>query len=118
MEFCGGGSLQDIYHVTGALSEPMIAFVCNEMLNGLKHMHDQKKVHRDIKGKHIHTIKSMLVSFWINEIIIDPCPSKKIPGPPDENLDVKFLPKIVPIIFVYQIFDLAFRSQCFVDHGR
>uniref|UniRef100_A0A7N6BYP2 non-specific serine/threonine protein kinase n=1 Tax=Anabas testudineus TaxID=64144 RepID=A0A7N6BYP2_ANATE len=32
MEFCGGGSLQDIYHVTGPLSEPQIAYICREML--------------------------------------------------------------------------------------
>uniref|UniRef100_A0A3B5LX80 non-specific serine/threonine protein kinase n=1 Tax=Xiphophorus couchianus TaxID=32473 RepID=A0A3B5LX80_9TELE len=32
MEFCGGGSLQDIYHVTGSLPEPQIAYICREML--------------------------------------------------------------------------------------
>uniref|UniRef100_A0A667XLL2 non-specific serine/threonine protein kinase n=1 Tax=Myripristis murdjan TaxID=586833 RepID=A0A667XLL2_9TELE len=49
MEFCGGGSLQDIYHVTGPLSEPQIAYVCREMLQGLDYLHGQKKIHRDIK---------------------------------------------------------------------
>uniref|UniRef100_A0A670KEE5 Mitogen-activated protein kinase kinase kinase kinase n=1 Tax=Podarcis muralis TaxID=64176 RepID=A0A670KEE5_PODMU len=32
MEFCGGGSLQDIYHVTGPLSEQQIAYVSRETL--------------------------------------------------------------------------------------
>uniref|UniRef100_A0A8C7FUT6 non-specific serine/threonine protein kinase n=1 Tax=Oncorhynchus kisutch TaxID=8019 RepID=A0A8C7FUT6_ONCKI len=32
MEYCGGGSLQDIYHVTGPLSEPQIAYVCRETI--------------------------------------------------------------------------------------
>uniref|UniRef100_A0A452QQY6 Mitogen-activated protein kinase kinase kinase kinase n=1 Tax=Ursus americanus TaxID=9643 RepID=A0A452QQY6_URSAM len=32
MEFCGGGSLQDIYHVTGPLSELQIAYVSRETL--------------------------------------------------------------------------------------
>uniref|UniRef100_A0AAY5EFX0 Mitogen-activated protein kinase kinase kinase kinase 5 n=1 Tax=Electrophorus electricus TaxID=8005 RepID=A0AAY5EFX0_ELEEL len=32
MEYCGGGSLQDIYHVTGPLSEQQIAYVCRETL--------------------------------------------------------------------------------------
>uniref|UniRef100_A0A4W6FNR2 non-specific serine/threonine protein kinase n=1 Tax=Lates calcarifer TaxID=8187 RepID=A0A4W6FNR2_LATCA len=32
MEYCGGGSLQDIYHVTGPLSELQIAYVCRETL--------------------------------------------------------------------------------------
>ncbi|OXB72814.1 UNVERIFIED_CONTAM: hypothetical protein H355_011338 [Colinus virginianus] len=34
MEYCGGGSLQDIYHVTGPLSELQIAYVCRETLQG------------------------------------------------------------------------------------
>uniref|UniRef100_A0AAR2JYL6 Protein kinase domain-containing protein n=1 Tax=Pygocentrus nattereri TaxID=42514 RepID=A0AAR2JYL6_PYGNA len=34
MEFCGGGSLQDIYHVTGPLKERQIAYVCRETLQG------------------------------------------------------------------------------------
>uniref|UniRef100_A0A9J7XS91 Mitogen-activated protein kinase kinase kinase kinase n=1 Tax=Cyprinus carpio carpio TaxID=630221 RepID=A0A9J7XS91_CYPCA len=32
MEFCGGGSLQDIYHVTGPLKERQIAYVSRETL--------------------------------------------------------------------------------------
>ncbi|XP_059186495.1 mitogen-activated protein kinase kinase kinase kinase 5-like [Centropristis striata] len=53
MEFCGGGSLQDVYHVTGPLSEPQIALICREMLQGLDYLHAQKKIHRDIKGANI-----------------------------------------------------------------
>ncbi|KAM9853604.1 mitogen-activated protein kinase kinase kinase kinase 5 [Aulostomus maculatus] len=53
MEFCGGGSLQDLYMVTGPLSEPQIAFICREMLQGLDYLHAQKKIHRDIKGANI-----------------------------------------------------------------
>uniref|UniRef100_A0A4W5LIX8 Mitogen-activated protein kinase kinase kinase kinase 6 n=1 Tax=Hucho hucho TaxID=62062 RepID=A0A4W5LIX8_9TELE len=32
MEYCGGGSLQDIYHATGPLNERQIAYVCRETL--------------------------------------------------------------------------------------
>uniref|UniRef100_A0A673LBK6 non-specific serine/threonine protein kinase n=1 Tax=Sinocyclocheilus rhinocerous TaxID=307959 RepID=A0A673LBK6_9TELE len=32
MEYCGGGSLQDIYHVTGPLTESQIAYVTRETL--------------------------------------------------------------------------------------
>ncbi|XP_043918122.1 mitogen-activated protein kinase kinase kinase kinase 5-like isoform X2 [Protopterus annectens] len=53
MEFCGGGSLQDIYHVTGPLTEQQIAYVCREMLQGLEYLHKQGKIHRDIKGANI-----------------------------------------------------------------
>ncbi|XP_074926600.1 mitogen-activated protein kinase kinase kinase kinase 1 [Chelonoidis abingdonii] len=49
MEFCGAGSLQDIYHVTGPLSEQQIAYVCRETLQGLSYLHIQGKIHRDIK---------------------------------------------------------------------
>ncbi|XP_060687671.1 mitogen-activated protein kinase kinase kinase kinase 3 isoform X4 [Hemiscyllium ocellatum] len=53
MEFCGGGSLQDIYHVTGPLSELQIAYVCRETLQGLYYLHNKGKMHRDIKGANI-----------------------------------------------------------------
>ncbi|XP_032400486.1 mitogen-activated protein kinase kinase kinase kinase 2 isoform X3 [Etheostoma spectabile] len=53
MEYCGGGSLQDIYHVTGPLKEKQIAYVCRETLQGLYHLHETGKMHRDIKGANI-----------------------------------------------------------------
>ncbi|XP_042603848.1 mitogen-activated protein kinase kinase kinase kinase 6 [Cyprinus carpio] len=53
MEFCGGGSLQDIYHVTGPLKERQIAYVSRETLQGLHHLHEAGKMHRDIKGANI-----------------------------------------------------------------
>ncbi|GFR66677.1 mitogen-activated protein kinase kinase kinase kinase [Elysia marginata] len=53
MEYCGGGSMQDIYHVTGPLPEPTIAFVCRETLKGLNYLHRRGKMHRDIKGANI-----------------------------------------------------------------
>ncbi|XP_061825037.1 mitogen-activated protein kinase kinase kinase kinase 5 isoform X2 [Nerophis lumbriciformis] len=53
MEYCGGGSLQDIYHVTGPLSEMQIAYVSRETLQGLEYLHSKGKMHRDIKGANI-----------------------------------------------------------------
>ncbi|XP_041710475.1 mitogen-activated protein kinase kinase kinase kinase 5 isoform X1 [Coregonus clupeaformis] len=53
MEYCGGGSLQDIYHVTGPLSELQIAYVCRETIQGLGYLHSKGKMHRDIKGANI-----------------------------------------------------------------
>ncbi|XP_043930234.1 mitogen-activated protein kinase kinase kinase kinase 5 isoform X2 [Protopterus annectens] len=53
MEYCGGGSLQDIYHVTGPLSEYQIAYVCRETLKGLEYLHLKGRMHRDIKGANI-----------------------------------------------------------------
>nr|XP_033791973.1 mitogen-activated protein kinase kinase kinase kinase 3 isoform X8 [Geotrypetes seraphini] len=53
MEFCGGGSLQDIIMVTGPLSEQQIAYVSRETLQGLYYLHNKGKMHRDIKGANI-----------------------------------------------------------------
>jgi len=53
MEYCGGGSLQDIYHITGPLTEPQIAFMCRETLLGLAYLHSRGKMHRDVKGANI-----------------------------------------------------------------
>ncbi|XP_048862671.1 mitogen-activated protein kinase kinase kinase kinase 3-like [Brienomyrus brachyistius] len=53
MEYCGGGSLQDIYHVTGPLLESQIAYVTRETLQGLNYLHSKGKMHRDIKGANI-----------------------------------------------------------------
>jgi serine/threonine protein kinase len=54
MEFCGGGSLQDIYHAQASpLNELQIAFVCRETLQGLDYLHQRNKMHRDIKGANI-----------------------------------------------------------------
>uniref|UniRef100_A0A336MSM1 Mitogen-activated protein kinase kinase kinase kinase n=1 Tax=Culicoides sonorensis TaxID=179676 RepID=A0A336MSM1_CULSO len=53
MEYCGGGSLQDIYQVTGPLSELQIAYMCRETLMGLAYLHSMGKMHRDIKGANI-----------------------------------------------------------------
>ncbi|KAF8793969.1 Mitogen-activated protein kinase kinase kinase like protein [Argiope bruennichi] len=53
MEYCGGGSLQDIYHITGPLSELQIAYACKETLKGLEYLHSLGMMHRDIKGANI-----------------------------------------------------------------
>ncbi|XP_033332778.1 MAP4K3-like protein hppy isoform X8 [Megalopta genalis] len=53
MEYCGGGSLQDIYHITGPLSEIQIAYMCRETLLGLAYLHSMGKMHRDIKSANI-----------------------------------------------------------------
>ncbi|XP_037940801.1 mitogen-activated protein kinase kinase kinase kinase 5 isoform X6 [Teleopsis dalmanni] len=53
MEYCGGGSLQDIYQVTGPLTEQQIAYMCRETLKGLEYLHSRGKMHRDIKGANI-----------------------------------------------------------------
>ena len=53
MEYCGGGSLQDIYHATGPLPENIIAFACREVLRGLNYLHSIQIIHRDVKAANI-----------------------------------------------------------------
>ncbi|XP_042895370.1 mitogen-activated protein kinase kinase kinase kinase 5 [Parasteatoda tepidariorum] len=53
MEYCGGGSLQDIYQITGPLTELQIAYACRETLKGLEYLHSLGMMHRDIKGANI-----------------------------------------------------------------
>ncbi|XP_028831656.1 mitogen-activated protein kinase kinase kinase kinase 5-like [Denticeps clupeoides] len=53
MELCGGGSLCDLYEDVGAFHEEETAFVCREVLKGLKYLHGNGILHRDIKGDNI-----------------------------------------------------------------
>ena len=54
MEYCGGGSVSDLCQIMGSsLTENQIALICRESLKGLKYLHEQKKIHRDIKGGNI-----------------------------------------------------------------
>uniref|UniRef100_A0A673IU66 non-specific serine/threonine protein kinase n=1 Tax=Sinocyclocheilus rhinocerous TaxID=307959 RepID=A0A673IU66_9TELE len=64
MEYCGGGSLQDIYQVTGPLKEKQIAYICRETLQGLNHLHETGKIHRDIKVNEFEVSK-ILADFGV-----------------------------------------------------
>jgi serine/threonine-protein kinase 24/25/MST4 len=49
MEFCSGGSCADLMK-PGLIAEAEIAVVVKELLQGLMYLHDDGKLHRDIKG--------------------------------------------------------------------
>eukprot|EP00899_Mesostigma_viride_P029174 jgi/Mesvir1/9441/Mv09838-RA.1 len=50
MEYCGGGSVNDLLHVDmQPLTEEMISFICLEALKGLAYLHSINRLHRDIK---------------------------------------------------------------------
>ncbi|XP_059143805.1 serine/threonine-protein kinase mig-15-like isoform X2 [Physella acuta] len=64
MEFCGAGSVTDLVKALGSetfrratkgnfLKEEWIAYVCREILRGLAHLHNNKVIHRDIKGQNV-----------------------------------------------------------------
>ena len=50
MEFCSGGSCADLMK-PGPLAEVEIAIMLKELLLGLQYLHEDNKLHRDIKGK-------------------------------------------------------------------
>lgn len=86
MEFCGGGSMQDIYHITGPLNELQIAFVCRETLQGLAYLHSKGKMHRDIKGANILLTDEgdiKLADFGVSaQITVTMCKRKSFIGTP------------------------------------
>lgn len=55
MEYCGAGSVTDLVKSTKGqqLKEEWIAYVCREILRGLAHLHQNKIIHRDIKGQNV-----------------------------------------------------------------
>ncbi|KAI9224071.1 kinase-like domain-containing protein [Blastocladiella britannica] len=52
MEFCGGGSCLDLMK-PGLFDELFIAIILRELLKGLEYLHEQSKLHRDIKAANI-----------------------------------------------------------------
>jgi serine/threonine-protein kinase 24/25/MST4 len=50
MEFCSGGSCADLMK-PGPLGETEISIILKELLNGLVYLHEDNKLHRDIKGE-------------------------------------------------------------------
>ena len=52
MEYCGGSSCYDLIK-PGVMAEDYIAIIMREMLHGLKYLHMEGKIHRDIKAANI-----------------------------------------------------------------
>ncbi|XP_075680776.1 serine/threonine-protein kinase msn isoform X5 [Dermatophagoides pteronyssinus] len=55
MEYCGAGSVTDLVKSTKghSLKEDWISYICREILRGLNHLHQNKIIHRDIKGQNV-----------------------------------------------------------------
>ena len=53
MEFVHGGTLTEVLGPTIAVPEPLIAYVCKQMLLGLAFVHRQHRLHRDIKSDNV-----------------------------------------------------------------
>ncbi|KAG2237516.1 kinase-like domain-containing protein [Thamnidium elegans] len=57
MEYCEGGSLEDIYkrakQINGVIGETILANIAEAVCKGLIYLHSQKVIHRDIKPSNI-----------------------------------------------------------------
>lgn len=52
MEFMAGGKLTNLLDKT-ALPEPITAYILREHLQAIKYLHDNRKIHRDIKSDNL-----------------------------------------------------------------
>ncbi|XP_006871745.1 PREDICTED: myosin-IIIa [Chrysochloris asiatica] len=80
LELCNGGSVTDL--VKGFLkrgermSEPIIAYILHEALKGLQHLHNNKTIHRDVKGNNILLTTEggvKLVDFGVSAQLTSTC---------------------------------------------
>ncbi|EMG46807.1 SPS1 Sporulation-specific protein 1 [Candida maltosa Xu316] len=53
MEYCGGGSCSDLLKYHNKLPEDLVAYIIKRVLFGLRYLHSEHKVHRDIKSANV-----------------------------------------------------------------
>jgi hypothetical protein len=81
MEYMNVGTLDSLLKTHGTFSEPKLADVARQVLNGLNYLHGHKIIHRDIKPSNLLVNDKMevkIADFGVSKIMcrtLDPCNS-------------------------------------------
>ncbi|KAK9278802.1 hypothetical protein L1049_028381 [Liquidambar formosana] len=81
MEYMDAGTLDTLLRTNGTFSEPDLADVARQVLNGLNYLHSHKIIHRDIKPSNLLVNKDMevkIADFGVSKIMcrtLDACNS-------------------------------------------
>jgi serine/threonine protein kinase len=67
IELVQGGSLTDCLDISYPMPEPAIAYVCREVLKGLSFMHNNYRLHRDIKSDNILLVRICRAMYSVDE---------------------------------------------------
>ena len=85
LEYIENGSLSGIIKKYSSFQEHLVAFFISQVLQGLKYLHSQGIVHRDIKGSNILTTKEgtvKLADFGVAMKLTETTKSVSIVGTP------------------------------------
>jgi serine/threonine protein kinase len=72
LEYMENGSLSDLVKKYGNLSEILVANYTTQILQGLRYLHDQGVLHRDVKGANILTSKDKQIKLADFGLAIQP----------------------------------------------
>ena len=72
LEYMENGSLRDLVKKYGNLSETLVANYTTQILQGLRYLHDQGVLHRDVKGANILTSKDKQIKLADFGLAIQP----------------------------------------------
>jgi serine/threonine protein kinase len=70
LEYCSGGTLEDLIESNGRIRSPVIYNYCFQLLSAIEYLHQNKIVHQDIKPSNIllnHQGKIKLIDFGFSQ---------------------------------------------------
>lgn len=95
LEYMENGSLSDLVKKYGNLSEILVANYTTQILQGLRYLHDQGVLHRDVKGANILTSKDKQIKLADFGLAIQPSVMNTTNGNDVTTSDVNDIPGVV-----------------------